>query len=204
MALKSTEQRWGGVAKTIHWLMAIGILGNGALGLYMHELKAGMGKVSVFAIHKSIGMTLLALFVLRLAWRFVDRKPRDEAMPRWQAIAAHATHGLLYVLMLAIPLSGWLYNSAHGYPLQWFKQFNLPSLMAKNEELAEIFVEWHEWFFWALIVLLLAHVGGALMHHFIERDNTLRRMLPFGRLRAPAAPTFPNPAPPATTGDSTP
>lgn len=187
MAVKSTDQRWGGVAKTLHWLMAIGILGNGVLGLYMHELKQGMAKVSIFAIHKSIGMTLLALFILRLAWRFVDRKPRDEPMPRWQALAAHATHGFLYLLMLAIPLSGWLYNSAHGYPLQWFKQFNFPSLMGKNEEWADIFVVAHEWFFWGLILLLLGHVGGALMHHFVERDNTLLRMLPFRRLRAKAA-----------------
>lgn len=200
MPLKSTEHRWGGLAKTFHWLMALGILGNGVLGLYMHELKQGMGKISVFAIHKSIGMTLLALFLLRLVWRFADRKPRDEPMPRWQALAAHATHGFLYLLMLALPLSGWLYNSAHGYPLQWFKQFNFPSLMEKNEALAAIFVEWHEWLFWLLILVLLAHVGGALVHHFVERDNTLRRMLPFGRLRA-----FKDANPPsAPPGGSTP
>lgn len=194
MPLKSTDTRWGGIAKTFHWLMALAIIGNGVLGLVMDELWKGMAKISIFALHKSIGLTVLALLLLRFAWRFVDRKPRDEPMPRWQAWAAHATHGVLYLLMLALPLSGWLFNSARGYPLQWFKQFNLPSLMDKNETLAEILIEAHEWLFWVLALVLLAHIGGALMHHFVERDNTLRRMLPFGRLRQRPAPALPTPA----------
>ena len=185
MALKSTDQRWGGVAKTIHWLMALGIIGAGVLGLVMHEMDRGMAKLNAFAIHKSIGLTVLALFLLRLAWRLFDRRPLDEPMPRVQRIAAHAVHGVLYLFMLALPLSGWLYNSARGYPLQWFKQFNLPALVSKNEQLAEFVIEVHEWLFWALLVVLAAHVGGALMHHFLERDNTLLRMLPFARLRTP-------------------
>ena len=185
MALKSTDQRWGGVAKTIHWLMALGIIGAGVLGLVMHEMDRGMAKLNAFAIHKSIGLTVLALFLLRLAWRLFDRRPLDEPMPREQRIAAHAVHGVLYLFMLALPLSGWLYNSARGYPLQWFKQFNLPALVGKNEPLAELVIEVHEWLFWVLLVVLAAHVGGALMHHFLERDNTLLRMLPFARLRTP-------------------
>ncbi|WP_440223710.1 cytochrome b [Dokdonella sp. MW10] len=183
MALKSSTERWGGVAKTFHWVMALGIIGVGILGLYMTGMDRGMAKVNTFALHKSIGLTLLALALLRLAWRFVDRKPRDEAMPRWQRIAAHATHGLLYLLMLAIPLSGWLFNSARGYALQWFKQFNLPALVEKNESLGDLAITLHVAFFWILAALLVAHVGGALLHHVFERDNTLLRMLPFARLR---------------------
>jgi cytochrome b561 len=124
------------------------------------------------------------LLILRACWRLYDRAPRDEPMPRWQRLAAHATHGVLYLFMLALPLSGWIYNSANGNPLQWFKQFNLPALMGKNEDLAEIASEAHEILFWILIVVLIAHVGGALVHHWLERDNTLLRMLPFARLRA--------------------
>lgn len=185
MTWRSDRLRWGAAAKGLHWLMALGIIGAGVLGLVMTGMDRGMAKINAFAIHKSIGLTVLALFVLRLAWRFFDRRPADLPMPRLQRIAAHAVHGILYLLMLAIPLAGWLYNSARGYPLQWFKQFNLPALVAKNEGLAEFAIAAHVWLFWILVAVLVAHVGGALLHHFFERDDTLRRMLPFARLRHP-------------------
>src|SRR5690606_11715041 len=104
----------------------------------------GMSKLNTFAIHKSIGLTLLALLLLRLSWRLFDRRPRDEPMPGWQRLAAHATHGVLYLFMLAIPLSGWIYNSAHGNPLQWFKWFNVPALMEKNEAISDLAEDAHE------------------------------------------------------------
>jgi cytochrome b561 len=184
MPLKSTEHRWGGIAQSFHWIMALGIIGTGILGLVMTDMPRGMAKVSTFAIHKSIGLTVLALFLLRLVWRLFDRKPRDEPMPRWQRIGAHAVHGLLYLFMLAIPLSGWLYNSARGYALQWFKLFNLPALVEKNDALGDFALIAHETLFWILVAVLVAHVGGALVHHVFERDNTLLRMLPFTRLRS--------------------
>jgi len=183
MSLKSTENRWGSVAQLLHWLMALAIIGNGIVGLVMDEMPRGMSKLNTFAIHKSIGLTVLALLVLRASWRLFDRKPDDEPMPRWQRLAAHATHGVLYLLMLAIPLSGWIYNSAHGYALQWFKLFNLPALSEKNDALSDFAGDTHEILFWVLVVVLVAHVGGALVHHLFERDNTLLRMLPFARLR---------------------
>ncbi|MFZ1392396.1 MAG: cytochrome b [Dokdonella sp.] len=183
MSLKSTENRWGSVAQLLHWLMALAIIGNGIVGLVMDEMPRGMSKLNTFAIHKSIGLTVLALLVLRASWRLFDRKPDDEPMPRWQRLAAHATHGVLYLLMLAIPLSGWIYNSAHGYALQWFKLFNLPALSEKNDALSDFAGDTHEILFWVLAVVLVAHVGGALVHHLFERDNTLLRMLPFARLR---------------------
>ncbi|HPN79145.1 cytochrome b [Dokdonella sp.] len=183
MSLKSTENRWGSVARMLHWLMALAIIGNGIVGLVMDEMPRGMSKLNTFAIHKSIGLTVLALLVLRASWRLFDRKPDDEPMPRWQRLAAHATHGVLYLLMLAIPLSGWIYNSAHGYALQWFKLFNLPALSEKNDALSDFAGDTHEILFWVLAVVLVAHVGGALVHHLFERDNTLLRMLPFARLR---------------------
>ena len=183
MSLKSTENRWGSVARMLHWLMALAIIGNGIVGLVMDEMPRGMSKLNTFAIHKSIGLTVLALLVLRASWRLFDRKPDDEPMPRWQRLAAHAAHGVLYLLMLAIPLSGWIYNSAHGYALQWFKLFNLPALGEKNDALSDFAGDAHEILFWILVVVLVAHVGGALVHHWFERDNTLLRMLPFARLR---------------------
>lgn len=190
MALKSTETHWGSMAKTLHWVMALAILGNGIFGLLMVEMPRGMDKLNAFALHKSIGLTVLALFLLRLSWRWFDPKPRDEPMPKWQRVAAHLTHGVLYLFMLALPLSGWIMNSLHGFPLQFFKLFNLPALAEKNEELSELAESVHEYLFWALLLVVIGHVGAALVHHLFERDNTLLRMLPFARLR------------PGKTGDS--
>jgi cytochrome b561 len=161
----------------------LGILGNGIWGLLMTGMAPSMSKINIYALHKSIGLTILALFALRLAWRLYDRAPPDEPMPRWQSVIAHATHGLLYGFILAMPLSGWWYNSLHGYPLQWFKLFNLPALAAKNDELAHTAHAVHEWLFYLLLLVLIGHVGAALKHHVFDQDNVLRRMLPFARIR---------------------
>jgi cytochrome b561 len=183
MSLRSDDRQWGAVAKFFHWITALGILGNGVWGLLMNGMKPSMSKISVFALHKSIGLTVLALFLLRLLWRAIDRRPPDEPGPRWQHLAAHATHGVLYLLIAAIPLSGWWFNSLHGYPLQWFKLFSVPALAGKNDSLAQLALAVHEYLFWLLVVVLVAHVGAALKHHALDRDNVLRRMLPFGRPR---------------------
>jgi cytochrome b561 len=183
MSLRSNHRQWGAVIKFFHWIMALGILGNGVWGLLMTGMSPSMTKIGVYALHKSIGLTLLALLLLRLAWRITERAPPDEPMPRWQRRAAHATHVLLYVLIAAIPLSGWWFNSLHGYPLQWFKLFNLPALAAKNPELAHVAHAVHEYLFWLLLLVLVGHVGAALKHHVFDNDNVLRRMLPFGRPR---------------------
>ncbi|EIM01495.1 cytochrome B [Rhodanobacter thiooxydans] len=192
MSLRSSDRRWGSVAKFFHWIIALGILGNGLFGLLMDLASSPMQKINWLALHKSIGLTVLALVLLRIAWRWTDRRPAEEPAPRWQQLAAHAAHGALYVLIVLLPLSGWWFNSVTGKPLQWFKLFNLPALAQKNDALRDFAHGVHEYLFWFLILVLVAHVGGALKHHLLDHDNTLRRMLPFGRLRAP----------PASEGDS--
>lgn len=182
MTLRNDDRQWGAVAKFFHWTIALGILGNGVWGLVMTGMSPSMAKINVFALHKSIGLTVLALVLLRLAWRLGNRAPRDEPMPRWQRWAAHATHGLLYVLIVAIPLSGWWFNSLRGFPLQWFKLFNLPALAAQNADMAHVARTVHLSLFWLLVVVLVGHAGAAIKHHVFDRDNVLRRMLPFGRL----------------------
>jgi cytochrome b561 len=194
MPLRSDHARWSPVAKTFHWTMALLILGNGAFAFWMDGLKPSLHKINMFALHKSIGLTVLALFLLRVLWRTIDRRPHDEPAPAWQKVAAHTVHGFLYLLIVAIPLTGWAYNSAHGYPLQYFKQFNLPALLEKNEALSNALGAVHEYLFWFLLIVLVAHVGGALKHHFVDRDDTLRRMLPFGRAKR-NTPTLPGDAP---------
>jgi cytochrome b561 len=182
MKLRNHE-KWGAVAQLFHWLIALAILGNGTFGLLMGLAHSPIQKINWLALHKSIGLTVLALFVLRLAWRMTDRRPPEEPAPRWQRLAAHAVHAVLYVLVAAIPLSGWWFNSIAGKPLQWFKLFNLPALAARNDELRHFAHGVHEYLFWFLLLVLVAHVGAALKHHVFDNDNVLRRMLPFMRLR---------------------
>jgi cytochrome b561 len=183
MPLRSDHTRWSTAAKTFHWIMALLILGNGAFAFWMDDLKPSLNKINMFALHKSIGLTVLALFLLRVLWRAIDRRPSHLPAPRWQHIAATTVHGFLYLLIVAIPLTGWAFNSAHGFPLQYFKQFNLPALLDKNPALSDTLGAVHVYLFWFLLLVLVAHVGGALKHHLFDRDDTLRRMLPFGRAR---------------------
>lgn len=183
MSLRSNDRQWGSVAKFFHWTTALIIIGNGIFGLMMDLASSPMQKINWLALHKSIGLTVLALLLLRLVWRLGDRRPAEDPAPRWQQLAAHGVHLLLYVLIAAIPLSGWWFNSVTGKPLQFFKLFNLPALGAANPDLRHLSHSIHENLFWILVALLVLHVGGALKHHLIDRDNTLLRMLPFRRLR---------------------
>ncbi len=192
MSLRSDANRWGGLAQIFHWLMAVLILGAGIAGLFMSGMPNSPQKINVYALHKSIGLSVLALALLRLAWRLADGRPNDVPMPRWQKLVAHAVHGLLYLLMLALPLSGWLYNSAAGFPLQWFRIVQLPSLTGGADPALKAFAhEAHETLFWLLVALLALHVGGALKHQLIDRDGLLARMLPARRGVRPADPVVP-------------
>lgn len=179
MRLRSTDAGWGAPMRAFHWLIAALILTQAVIGLTMVDMGLTPAKVRVFALHKSIGITILALVLLRIAWRLGERRPADlPATPRWQSRAAHAMHLALYVLILAIPLSGWWFNSASNAPLVWFGLFDVPSLTGGYDPL------WkpralllHQNLFWILVALLVGHVGAALWHHFRQRDDALLRML---------------------------
>lgn len=178
--------RWGVVSQLFHWTCAALVVALGAIGLYMTELSSPVAKIRIYALHKSLGITLLALVVLRLLWRWSRPAPGPvPGMSRHLRLAADGTHGFLYVMMIAMPLSGWLYNSASGYPLQWFRRFNLPALAGKDEQLARLAHALHEYGFWLLLVLVVGHVGAALYHHLFLDDGTLHRMLPWRRRPPP-------------------
>lgn len=179
MSLRSTDAGWGALVRAFHWLIAALILVQAAIGLSMVGMATTPEKVRVFALHKSIGLTILALVLLRIAWRVTERGPADPAgMPRWQRRAANSMHLALYVLILAIPLSGWWFNSASNAPLVWFGWIEVPTLTGGYAP------DWkprallaHQSLFWLLVVLLAGHVAAALWHHFHARDDVLKRML---------------------------
>lgn len=188
MKFRNPADRWGPVSQFLHWTIALLVVAMGVLGLWMVELPNTPRKIEIYALHKSIGLTLLALVAVRLAWRLHAGAPATLAgLPRWQVRAAGFTHAALYVLLFAMPLSGWLFNAAAGYPLQWFGLFNLPRVIDRDDGLRELASTLHEAGFWLLVVLVLVHAGAAFHHHLFRQDDTLARMLPRRRVRLPAS-----------------
>ncbi|UNK50760.1 cytochrome b [Lysobacter sp. S4-A87] len=187
MTLKNTADRWGAISQLLHWLIVLLILGLGVVGLIMVELPKSPRYFWVYDLHKSFGISVLALMLLRLAWRLVAGAPQAvPGTPGWQHRIATVTHGLLYALTFAVPLSGWLYDSVSGLrPMRWFGLFKMPKIAAPSQELQPLVRDWHEWLFWILIALVAVHAAAALYHHLFQHDATLSRMLP-GRRRAPS------------------
>ena len=173
--------RYSAVAIVLHWLLAVAIVVTFGVGTYMHELPFSPTKLKLYNWHKWAGVTILALSALRLLWRLAHRPPADPPMPAWQARAAHWTHGLLYLLFFAVPLSGWAYSSAAGFPIVWFGVLPLPDFMPVDKALAESIKPVHEALAQLLAVLVVLHVAGALKHQFIDRDGLLNRMRLGGR-----------------------
>ncbi len=164
-------------AIALHWLIAALIFVAFPLGLYMAELPLSPTKLKLYNYHKWIGVTVFALVLLRLLWRATHTPPPlPTSIPPWQQRASHAVHALLYVLMLAAPLSGWLMSSAKGFQTVWFGVLPLPDLIGKDKALGEWLTEVHEGLNFTLLALVLFHVAAALKHHFIDRDGLLRRM----------------------------
>ena len=165
------------VAKGLHWLMAVLILGLLALGLYMHELPLSPQKLTLYSWHKWAGVTVFLLVWVRLLWRVMHRPPALPAsMAPLMRLAAHAGHGVLYLLMVAIPLSGWLMSSAKGFQTVWFGVLPIPDLLGRDKALGDLLQQVHEALNVLLMLTLAGHVGAALWHHFVLKDDTLRRM----------------------------
>jgi len=175
--LKQSES-YSSTAMVFHWLMALGLIANFAFGTYMHDLPLSPQKLQYYSWHKWAGMSLLGLVTLRLVWRLVVRPPALLPAPAWQQKVAHGLHWLLYILMFAIPLSGWMMSSASGFPVVLFGVWQLPDLVPKDKPLFEVLKDAHEALNTGLLVLVIVHVGAALKHHLVDRDGTLRRMLP--------------------------
>lgn len=169
--------RYSRTGRALHALMAVLILGNLWLGLSLEDISPISRKFAAFSWHKLIGLIALALLLARLLWRWrTAAPPLPAAMPAWQQRAARAGHGLLYLLMLAVPLSGWLYHSASGLKLRWFGWLALPNLIDANPAWKPVLQTCHVALCWTFMLVLLLHVLAALKHHFLDRDLPLSRM----------------------------
>jgi len=180
MPLRNTKQAYGSVAKMFHWFMAFIIIGLLAVGLIMTDMPVSPDKFKIYGLHKSFGITVLTLAVLRISWKIMNDQPvLPDMLKAWEKFLAHVGHGLLYVLMFSMPLSGWAMSSAAGLPVSVFGLFTLPNLVMPDRALKVTFMEVHETLAWVLIVMIVLHVLAALLHHYHYKNNVLRRMLPF-------------------------
>ena len=170
------------VAIGLHWLIGFAIIGSFSVGLYMVDLPVSPQKLKIYSWHKWAGVTIFMFVVLRLGWRLLHRPPELPAtMPAWQRNIAGATHILLYLLMFAVPISGWLMSSAKGFQTVWFGVLPLPDLLDKDKELGDLLLQLHVLLNFSMAALVCVHVGAALKHHFFDRDEVLARMIPLLR-----------------------
>ena len=201
MSFRNTRERWGSLSQFLHWLIVALLVLQAALGLTGLLLPLGLEKLAVLARHKSIGITILGLATLRLLWRWLNPTPPLPSNLRpHERFLAHFTHAALYLLLFAMPFTGWIMSSARGFPVSWFNLYQLPDLVPKSEALYHAMVMTHAALAIGLAATVTLHIAAAFKHHFVLKDDTLRRMLPFGRLTL-AVIAGALPAPPASAAD---
>lgn len=177
--LRNTDLSWGMPAKLLHWAVAALVLVQIALGWTAVSWRLSPTKLDLFVFHKSIGMLILVLMLARVAWRAVNTAPSLPAdMRALERRAAHASHLLLYLMLLLMPVTGWIVTSAADIPFRIFWLIPLPAIVAPDKEMADAAVRVHLLLFVALSLLLTLHIGAALRHHFVKHDDVLARMLP--------------------------
>ena len=170
-------ERYTRTAAVLHWLIALLVLAMFPLGLYMADLKLSPDKLKLYSYHKWLGVTVFALALLRVLWRLTHTPPAFPAsLPVWQQRAAHHGHLLLYILLFAAPLTGWLMSSALGFQTVWFGVLPLPDLLDKNESLGETLKTVHRYVNYAFAIVVVGHIAAALKHHWWDRDGTMDRM----------------------------
>jgi cytochrome b561 len=178
----AADYRWP--AQLLHWMTAAAIVCVVPLGFAMTSASPGPGQNRLYDLHRSFGALILAMAAIRLLWRlYAPAPPLVPGLPRWQVLAARSTHAALYVLLFAVPLMGWAGTSAFGAPITVFGLFQLPPLLDKDRELAAVLLPIHVTLALTLTALVVVHVAAALHHHFIRKDDTLRRMLTLVRRR---------------------
>lgn len=180
--LRNSIREWGTVAKVLHWLMLALIVVQVSLGWTAELWRVSPMKLNLFVWHKSIGILLLCLAIVRIGWRLFNSPPRSPSgLPGWERMAGIASHATLYILIVAIPMTGWIINSAANIPLNVFWLFPLPDITAPSKSLADLAARIHFGLIIVLSLVLCLHVGAVLRHHFILRNDVLVRMMPGNR-----------------------
>ena len=179
MTYGTRTDHYPATSKLLHWLVAVCVLMTAPVAIAMTRIGEGATRDALYNFHKSLGVLILVLMILRLLNRLAAGAlaPEAEIAP-WQKVVSSIVHTSLYVLLLAMPVVGYIANSAYGATTPFFGLFELPAVIGKNEELATRLFTLHRWVGWLVILLALTHVSAALFHHFIRRDAVLKRMLP--------------------------
>lgn len=178
------QTRYGSIALTLHWLTAALIV---AAILVIWTVKYGTQphtelRNDLLIIHRSLGLTVLAVAILRLGWRLGHgAPPLDAALPAWQRGLAHLVHGALYLIFFIMPISGYISTAADNHEVSYFMLFTVPQIVPNDHALAKFMDGVHGLLQWVIYTLIVAHTGAALAHHYLFKDGTLRRMLPSGR-----------------------
>ncbi|HZF81433.1 MAG TPA: cytochrome b [Rubrivivax sp.] len=172
----SSVQRYTRTAVVFHWVLALALAISFGVGLYMAGLPFSPWRLKLYNWHKWAGVTILLLSLLRLAWRLAHRPPAEPVAPAWQQKAARITHRAMYALFLLVPLIGWAYSSAAGFPIVLFGVLPLPDFVPVDRALSEWIKPLHEITAWTLAGLVVLHVAASLKHHLIDRDGLLSRM----------------------------
>jgi cytochrome b561 len=183
MTQPALSDRYDYVAIALHWLLAVALVALFSVGLYMADLPFSPQRLKLYNWHKWAGVTILLLSVLRLIWRLTHRPPAlpatiTQSMPSWQMRAYHGTHVAMYLLFFAVPLIGWAYSSAAGFPIVLFAVLPLPDFLPVNKEWAELIKPLHQISAFTLAGLAAVHVAAALKHQWVDRDGLIARMLP--------------------------
>ncbi|NNF51329.1 MAG: cytochrome b [Gammaproteobacteria bacterium] len=177
--LKNTAERYGIVSQAFHWLIVVLIIVQYQMGRIAEDLPLGFDKLVLMSRHKSLGMTILGLALLRLLWRLANKSPGSPpGLHRALQGLGRTTHVALYGLLLALPITGWLASSYANSPVSWWGWFTVPDLVMPDKENFERLSELHQLLTRFLIVVVTLHAAAALVHHFYFKDDVLRRMLP--------------------------
>ena len=181
MPLRNTAENYGSLAKLLHWSIVILIIVQYFIAEAADELPDGLEKLQILSRHKSVGMLLLMLAVVRILWKLANKGQPVPVGTGALKKAAAAGHGLLYLLLLLQPISGWAMSSAANYPVAFFGWFQFPALVGANPPLHETLADVHEVLFYVLVAVAVLHILAALYHHFAMKDDVLKRMLPLGK-----------------------
>ena len=178
MLIRNTNLEYGIVSQCLHWITVILVFIQIVLGHIGADLPLGMQRLIILSRHKSVGMTIFMLVILRIIWRLINKVPElPPNMTRLNRSIALITHWSFYILLVCMPIAGWISSSASNLSVSWFGLFTWPDLVEPDKHLADIAKTTHIFLSWVLVSLITLHILAALKHHFIDKDNILLRML---------------------------